>query len=211
MNKNKIALALTLVGVIIFILAIVFTPSKKDDFLSRLGIEEESNEFFDYSSKTASSFGNKGEDNLWKTVGEEFVASIPHEWEIQQHDAGTGFVVYIFDTKKPEDKISFWFYHSDETDKVGKIGFEDWITLITTSLSGLEKCDSRNIGGYKMQCKIGSSQGMTKLMYFKEIASDRFMSVTRSLNEERDDADRVLDSINFSPTKEELESALIIP
>ena len=204
--KNKILFALIAVGVVIYVLAIIFVPSKKERFLAEINSQTESEDFFNKSElKTANRFGQDGDFNIWKNSTNDFVITLPHEWEIQQHDSETSSIIFIFEPVNLNQQISIWFYGSD------KISFEDWITSVTTPLYGIDDCGQEKIGEVYMFCKVASSEGQTRKMYFYEIEEGRFVGMAKPVSDESNELDSIIATISFSPSKIDLESALIIP
>lgn len=161
---------------------------------------------------TAGQFGSPGEVNLWKTSGDFFTISVPHEWEINQRDAQGMSSIVFFDPQKPNLEGEVILQSASEFVSGELVAYDEWIADQLRVLGEVEPCSSLIIGGLQMTCFSAEVGDQTVTYYFTDLNPELFVRVAKVAEPQKiTPLWSVVNSINFTPSTRAVDDALVIP
>lgn len=207
-KKSLLIYVLIVLGIGIFVAAIFLAPDKEQEFFDSLAEEQRKNT--PEIMSTAGKYGELGELNLWKSVKDVLTVEVPHEWEIQKRDAGIGEVVFITSLERMDQLLSMWVFSIEEGREVDDLTYDGWVKDSSAILEERKDCKSLKVDGKELTCIAGLAEGQERLMYYVEISDKNFVGLSMPFLESDHQMFEIIRSIDFEPSKENLEKAIRI-
>lgn len=148
--------------------------------------------------------------NAWKTSKEHFTIDVPEDWIVRQHDTGDLSMIEIIDPENPEVQLIIRLGLSSTLEGT-PISFEAWMNEQLVDADRLDFCEDQEIGGEDGTCVIVELGDESFESYFGVIDPQTYFYISKDVEEYRaTPLWQVLESIDFNPTRTDLNEATVI-